>query len=137
MKDENNSIEYNNPADEAAIETNCCLDDRILVWHKESYSMVLYSEIAWLEADRDYCFIHFKDLSKIIVVHPMKTLLQELPADLFVRIHRGYAINLKCVTRLLGNTIYIGKQDFPVSPSYREHLLSRFKVLGKVKGLHY
>lgn len=136
MKKEDNSIENIDPADEAVVETICCMGDRILVWHKESYSMVIYSDIAWLEADRDYCFIHFKDLTKMLVVHPMKTLLEELPAELFIRVHRGYVINLKCVTRLLGNTIYIGKQDFPVSPSYRENLLARFKVLGKVKGLY-
>lgn len=137
MRNENNSIENIDPADEAVIkETNRYMEDRILVWHKESYSMVIYSDIAWLEADRDYCFIHFKDLTKILVVHPMKTLLEELPAELFIRVHRSYTVNLKCVTRLQGNTIYIGKQDFLVSPFYREDLLARFKVLGKVKGLY-
>ena len=137
MKNEINSkVENRTPAGNAVVEMNRYWYDRIFVWYKEAYRVVLYSDIAWLEASRDYCFIHFKDQPKIIVVHPLGELERVLPADQFVRVHRGYMVNLEYVDRLLGNTIYIGKQDIPVSPAYRASLLSRFRFLGSVKGLH-
>lgn len=138
MKQGQNKIEMESDllAGSAIVVNDCYKNDRIFVWYKEAYRVVLYSEIAWLEADHDYCFIHFKDGSKIIVVHPLKTVLQELPPEQFARVHRGYAVCLELVDRLVGNTIYTGKQDFPVSPAYREDLLSRFRFLGKVKGLY-
>lgn len=128
-------IENNLPADNAVVTSDRYRKDRIFIWYKEAYRVVLYSDIVWLEADRDYCFIHFKDLSKLIVVHPLKTVLQELPWEQFTRVHRGRTVNLELVDRLVGNTIYIGKQDFLVSPAYWGNLLSRFKFLGQVKGL--
>lgn len=137
MKNENNSkVENSTAAGNAEVEISHYWYDRILVWNKEAYQVLLYSDIAWLEASRDYCFIHFKDQPKIIVVHPLGELERVLPADQFVRVHRGYMVNLEYVDRLLGNTIYIGKQDIPVSPAYRASLLSRFRFLGSVKGLH-
>lgn len=137
MENENNSkVENSTPAGNATGEINRYWYDRIFVWYKEAYRVVLYSDIAWLEASRDYCFIHFKDHPKIIVVHPLGELERVLPADQFVRVHRSYMVNLEYVDRLLGNTIYIGKQDIPVSPAYRASLLSRFRFLGSVKGLH-
>ena len=62
-------------------------------------------------------------------------ILSLFPED-FICVHRSYAVCLDLVDRLVGNTIYIGKQDFPVSPAYSLDLHSRFRFLGKVKGLH-
>lgn len=136
-QEQNNvKIENNLPADTAVVVSDRYRNDRIFVWYKDAYCVILFSRIAWLQADRDYCYIHFKDGAKIIVVHPLKEVLEMLPSEDFARVHRSYAVCLDLVDRLVGNTIYIGKQDFPVSPAYREDLHSRFRFLGKVKGLH-
>lgn len=110
--------------------------DRIFVWYNESYRRILHSEILWLEASRNYCYIHLKDQSKMIVVHPLVALERALPGDRFIRVHRGYLVNLEHVDRLLGNTIYIGRQDIPLGQSYRESFIACFIFLGSVKGLH-
>ena len=47
-------------------------NDRFFVWYNDAYRMVLCSRIAWLQADRDDCFIYFKDGTKMIVVHMEK-----------------------------------------------------------------
>lgn len=130
----NSNVENNFPVEN---HPSCLFkDDRMFVWYRESYQLVLYREIAFLKADRDYCFIHFRDGGKWLVVHPMKTVLQHLPASHFMRIHRSFTINLDCVTRFLGNTVYIGDHDFTVSPAYREALFGSFTFLGSVRTLH-
>ena len=111
-------------------------NDRFFVWYNDAYRMVLCSRIAWLQADRAYCYIYFKNGTKIIVIHPLKEVLAALPPERFARVHRGYAVCLDLVDRVIGNTIYIGKQDFLVSSAYRDDFHSRFRFLGKVKGLH-
>ena len=110
-------------------------DDRIFVWYKESYRLVLCCEIAFLEASRDYSFIHFRDGKKWLVVHPMKTVLENLPSTQFQRISRSYTVNLDCVTRFLGNMVYIGERAFLISPAYREAVWSCFTFLGSVRGI--
>ena len=135
-KQTNVEIENNLPAGTAVVVSDRYRNDRFFVWYNDSYRIVLCSNVAWLQADRDYCYLHFKNGTKMLVVHPLKYVLAMLSPEDFVRVHRSYAVCLDLVERLVGNTIYIGKQDFPVSPAYREDLHSRFRFLGKVKGLH-
>ena len=138
MTQKQNNIEIENslPAEPAAVVSDRLMNDRIFVWSNDFYRLVLFSSIAWLQADRAYCYIYFKNGTKIIVIHPLKEVLAALPPERFARVHRGYAVCLDLVDRVIGNTIYIGKQDFPVSSAYRDDLHSRFRFLGKVKGLH-
>ena len=138
MEQKQNNIEIENdlPAGNAVVVSDRYRNDRIFVWYKDAYRVILFLRIAWLQAERDYCYLHFKDGTKMIVVRPLKDVLAMLPSDDFARVHRSYAVCLDVVERLVGNTIYIGKQDFSVSPAYREDLHSRFRFLGKVKGLH-
>ncbi len=136
QKQNDEEMENSLPAGNAVVVSDRYLNDRFFVWYDDAYRMVLCSRIAWLQADGDYCFIHFKDGSKIIVVHPLKKVLEVLPPEQFARVLRSYAVCLELVDRLVGNTLYIGKQDFSVSSAYKEDLHSRFRFLGKVKGLH-
>lgn len=136
QKQNDKEMENSLPAGNAVVVSDRYRNDRFFVWYNDAYRMVLCSRIAWLQADRDYCFIHFKDGSKIIVVHPLKEVLEVLPPEQFARVHRSYAVCLELVDRLVGNSIYIGKQDFPVNPAYREDVYSRFRFLGKVKGFY-
>lgn len=129
-------IENEFPAENDAEEVINFREDRMFVWNKDSYCRIFYTEITWLEADRNYCCMHLKDQPKILLIHPLLSLEKGLSRDRFMRVHRSHMINLEHVDRLVGNTIYTGKQDFPVSPAYREDLLSRFRFLGKVKGLY-
>ena len=110
--------------------------DRMFVWHNESYQLVLYREIAFLEASSDYSFIHFRDGKKWLVVYPMKNVLEHLPSTQFLRISRSFTVNLDCVTRFLGNMVYIGERDFLISPAYRETLWSCFTFLKRMRALH-
>ena len=105
MTQEQNNIEIENylPAGTAVVVSDRYRRDRFFVWYNDAYRIVLCSNIAWLQADRDYCYIHFKDGAKIIVVHPLKEVLEVLPFEDFARVHRSYAVCLDLVDRLVGN----------------------------------
>lgn len=111
-------------------------EDRMFVWNKDSYYRIFYTEIMWLEADRNYCCMHLKDQPKILLIHPLLSLEKGLPRDRFMRVHRSHMINLEHVDRVRGNTIYIGKHEIPLGQPYRERFLARFYFFGSVKGLH-
>lgn len=110
--------------------------DRFLVWDKDAYELILHTEILWIQASRNYCELHVEDRQKILVAHPLLFMEQVLLGRWFMRVHRSYFINLRQVTRVRGNMIYIGKQDIPLGQPYREEFLAHFCVVGSVKGLH-
>lgn len=69
QKQNDKEMENSLPASNAVVVSDRYRNDRFFVWYNDAYRMVLCSKIAWLQADGNYCFIHFKDCTKIIVVH--------------------------------------------------------------------
>lgn len=62
---------------------------------------VRISSLRYLEADGNYCLIHTADLPKPLQTLAMlQSLLDRLPADRFVRIHRSYAVNIARIRTL-------------------------------------
>ena len=56
------------------------------------------SEIVSLQADSNYTIIHKQDMQKIVVTRTIKDFEDLLDDNLFVRIHKSYIVNIKCIT---------------------------------------
>lgn len=136
MEDENVSNTTKPSFGENSIEQIELFPDRFLVWGNDAYDLILYKDILWIQASRNFCELHVVDRQKILVAHPLLFMEQILRKEWFMRVHRSFFINLRQVTRLRGNMIYIGKQDIPLGQPYREEFLAHFCVVGSVKGLH-
>lgn len=136
MKDTNLSKTEDISSVENCVKQTIPFPDRFLVWGNDAYDLILYKDILWIQASRNFCELHLEDQRKILVAHPLLFMEQILRGEWFMRVHRSYFINLRQVTRLRGNMIYIGKQDIPLGQLYREEFLAHFCVVGSVKGLH-
>jgi len=100
-------------------------EGRILVKADKKLYALLFSEIMLIEGRGDYIRIR-TDRENLVVHETIKDFLATLPADLFMRIHKSYVINLKRIEYIEGNQVRIGEHSVPVSPANREELLSRF-----------
>ncbi|MCQ8184727.1 LytR/AlgR family response regulator transcription factor [Parvularcula maris] len=58
-----------------------------------------FEEIGWIEAAGDYCLLHTKD-REYAVRRPMNRLQNELPADLFIRVHRSAIVSAAWVREI-------------------------------------
>jgi two-component system response regulator LytT len=87
-----------------------------------NYHRIDTSDILYLEADGVYITLYMKN-EKVIVRTTMKEMLSTLPAELFVRCHRSYAINSEYITRLEAGFIWVNHIKLPVSRSYREEMI--------------
>jgi len=87
-----------------------------------------FSEIAYAEGQGDYMKVHLPN--KVLVVHQtLKSFMESLPEEEFMRIHKSYLVNLKHIEFIEGNQVKIGKGLIPVSPLNREELIQRFSSL--------
>ncbi len=100
----------------------------IFVRVKNRLQKVAFDEIEFAEANADYVSISTKD-KKFMVHSSMKNIESKLPAQLFVRVHRSFIVNLDKITTLEENTIYIGSLAFPVGRLYKEHVLERLNLI--------
>lgn len=81
-----------------------------------------------IESKGDY--INVKTEGKNYVVHStLKKIESKLPADLFLKIHRSFIINIKKIIDIEDNSVLIKKDVIPVSRSNRPELMKRLNLL--------
>lgn len=85
------------------------------------YSLVKinFPEITYIEGLKDYVQIHTATSPKAAIVRTsMKALEEALPAD-FERIHKSFIVNVKKITAIRKNAVFIADKELPVSESYK------------------
>jgi DNA-binding LytR/AlgR family response regulator len=94
---------------------------------KKVYKINL-DDILYLEALDDYVKLVTAQQS-YLVNDTLKSLQEELPATLFMRVHKSYIISKNNIVFFEGNYVRIGEKDIPIGASYRDdfnnHLRSK------------
>lgn len=84
---------------------------------------VPYADIRYIEGLREYIRIHTVK-EQLIVLQSLSRLLDALPTGQFARIHRSYIVSLAHIDSILGNTVYIGNAELPISKGQKEAFLA-------------
>lgn len=94
------------------------------IFLRSDYKLVKVNvdEINFIESTGDYLKIHRANEKPIVTKMTMKTILEKLPQDEFVRIHRSYSVRLNKITCQGKNKILIDKINLPIGFSYRHSL---------------
>ena len=77
-----------------------------------------WDELLFVEGLRDYVAVHTRS-QKIISLLRLKALVEQLPADRFVRIHHSYIVALAGIETIDKDKVLVGGRWLPVSESYR------------------
>jgi DNA-binding LytR/AlgR family response regulator len=82
-------------------------------------------DILYLEAMKDYTRIMIAG-KQYLVLAPLMNMLEKMPAEKFVRIHRSFVVNLDKITEVRGNKIYIATTELPLGKLYKNSLNGKF-----------
>ncbi len=63
----------------------------------------------------------------------IKTIQDQLPKAIFVRVSKSYIINTKQIESVDNNTVYIGKNEIPIGNIYRDYFFNEFVTKKIVK----
>lgn len=93
-----------------------------------------YEDIFWVEALENYVGINtFKN--KYTIHFTMKAIENELPDELFTRVHRSYIVNVSKIDLIEENTIVLktakGKKTIPIGKSYKDKLMDDINLMTK------
>ncbi len=83
-------------------------------------------KINYIEGLDDYIKIHLQDAKPIVTRSTMKSILESLPANLFVRVHRSFIVQKSKVTAIKNKTIFIQSVQIPVGISYESNIEGLF-----------
>jgi len=98
-------------------------DDNNSLFVKADYKMLRLDidQIIYIESQSEYVRIFMEDGKPIMTLLSMKSLEEKLPADIFMRIHRSYIVNLKKISAIAHNRVIFSKDVYiPVGNQYKE-----------------
>lgn len=102
--------------------------ERFLVRSPGGGIVVPVSEVLYMEADGDYVRLH-RGKSHELMRSTLQSVLDRLDPEIFVRIHRSYAVRIDRITKIEGSggdgsVILDDGTELPLSRTYRETLLA-------------
>lgn len=80
---------------------------------------IAYDDILYLEGLSDYVRIQTRQ-GAVLTLENMKDLVNVLPEQLFMRVHRSYIVALDKINYIENNRIVIDEKFIPISASYQE-----------------
>lgn len=93
------------------------------------YIVYNQQEILYIEASGSYSRITILNQKLITVTFGLADIESKLSDELFVRIHRSVIVNINCITKFIGNTVYLGKVTFPVGRKFKKLLMMRLNLV--------
>ncbi|HEY0653199.1 MAG TPA: response regulator transcription factor [Chryseosolibacter sp.] len=84
---------------------------------------VVVDDILYLEAMGDYVKVFLRE--KTLIVHQtLQRLLEQLPQQVFFRVHKSYVISLTKLEYVEGNQITIANRQVPIGQTFRTDFLT-------------
>ena len=83
---------------------------------------ILIDEIIYIESMGDYVRFFLED-KKIVTLLSLSKIIELLPKEKFIQIHRSYIINFEKINFIQNNIISIGQYQLPISKSRKKELM--------------
>lgn len=100
-------------------------DDYFFIKADRKIFKIHFNDILFIEGLKDYVVVH-TDSQKVITAMNIKTIHDQLPKSMFVRVSKSYIINAKQIDSVDNNTVYIGKNEIPIGNIYRNSFFTDF-----------
>lgn len=81
-----------------------------------------FDDLVYIEGQSEYVTFHMVD-KKVTAYYSLKKLEEELPNDLFVRIHKSYIVAIKRIEAIEGNMVVVNKEKLSIGKNYKDTLL--------------
>ena len=86
---------------------------------------IKYADLLYIEGQHEYVSFYLADGKRITALYSLKNLEQELPADLFVRIHKSYIISIDNFSESNMSSVVVAGKKLPIGGSYRDNFVSK------------
>lgn len=129
---ENNTIQENVVIPSARVllhEENEAKSDCIFLKENGKIIKINHTSIKYIESFGEYAKVYTEE-GRVVSRLALSKILDSLPNERFIRIHRSYIINLEFITHLEGNQVIMGDSVIPVSRGKKEELLNFIKTHG-------
>lgn len=107
---------------------NLIIKDSFFFKEKGSYTKLNFDDILYLKSAHVYIEIILKKHQKIVVRTSLNDILEKLNKN-FIRIHRGYIVNIQYLTQITQNSVKIFNDEIPIGKKYKEDILNKINLI--------
>jgi len=108
------------------LDSNGAQPDHFFVKTDYKTQRINYDEVLYIEGLKDYVSI-YTDSGRVVSLQVMKKLVEFLPPDRFVRVHRSYIVALDRIRQVEKKRLFIEGQEIPIGETYRDHFFKTFQ----------
>jgi DNA-binding LytR/AlgR family response regulator len=98
-------------------------EQTIFIKSGSEFHQVSIENIKYIESDGNYVTFHTTKRS-ILARYKLSEVIDIIPKQLFVRIHRSYIVALKHIETIKKHCVVIDKKEIPISSKYRDGFLT-------------
>jgi len=106
-------------------ENKAKVQDHFFIKCDNQIEKVFYNDLLYAEAMLNYVML-YTNSKKMMVYLTIKSLEEQLPPDIFIKVHKSFIVNMNKVKSIEGNIIDIGNAKITISQNLRE------KVIGEI-----
>lgn len=109
---------------ETVISKSSDAQDYFFIKETTGFTKLHFADVLYVESMGDFSKIFTVQNGKHVILLSLKNFENQLPSEMFRRVHKQYIINLLHINTITGSDILLSnKQQIPISNSYRQQLL--------------
>ncbi|HEY4194755.1 MAG TPA: LytTR family DNA-binding domain-containing protein [Mucilaginibacter sp.] len=85
---------------------------------------MLYDELVYVESMANYVTLYTLH-DKLVVYLTIKGILEKLPPEKFMQVHKSYIVNIDSVKTIEGNMLHVGGTKITIGQSYLDEVMNR------------
>lgn len=118
LKAVNKAISSVNIQTTSPIQTATDQSDSLFIRGDRKYTQVVIMDIWFIEASGNYTKV-ITNAETIITREKISSLLDTLPSDMFLQVHKSYAVSIPHIKSIEGNRITIAEHQIPIGKLFK------------------
>jgi DNA-binding LytR/AlgR family response regulator len=98
-------------------------NDHCFIKCNNQIEKVVYHDLLYAEAMLNYVML-YTNSKKMMVYVTIKNLEEQLPAGIFIKVHKSFIVNKTKIKSIEGNILNIGNEKITISQSLREKVIA-------------
>jgi len=98
------------------------INDHFFIKCDSQIEKVFYKDLIYAEAMLNYVML-FTTQKKMMVYITIKSLEEQLPPDIFIKVHKSFIVNITRIKSIEGNILDMGNEKITISQNLREKVI--------------
>jgi DNA-binding LytR/AlgR family response regulator len=98
-------------------------NDHFFIKCNNQIEKVFYADLIYAEAMLNYVMLYTSS-KKMMVYVTIKSLEEQLPKEIFIKVHKSFIVNISKIKSIEGNILDIGNEKITISQGLREKVIN-------------